>query len=334
MGYQENVQLLQMGTGAVLQHAISTVAELGVADLIERGAARPVSELALATGCQERALYRCLRFLAGNGIFEEQGDRAFALTPLAEALREDAEHSFRAGARLFGKLLPAVNELEHSLVTGASGFGKAYGKEIFDYLGENPEMAPLFDAGMTAIHGSETPAMLESFDFSGIGTLADVGGGNGSLLTEVLGRYPGMKGVLFDLGHVAHRAEANIAAAGLGDRCEVRVGNFFETFPTGVDVYLMRHIIHDWTDEQCVQILGNCRRVIPEHGRLFVVEAVVPEGNEPSVAKLFDMAMLLYPGGLERTEAEYRDLYAAAGFELTGITHTESPVSVVEGRPV
>ena len=126
----------------------------------------------------------------------------------------------------------------------------------------------------------------------------------------------------------------NIAVAGCSDRCEVREGNFFESFPAGVDAYLMRHIIHDWTDEQCVQILNNCRAVIPERGRLLIVEAVVPSGNDPSPAKDLDMAMLLYPGGMERTEEEYRGLFAAAGFELAGVTPTASPVSVLEGRPV
>jgi hypothetical protein len=334
MAHEENTQLLQLGFGAILQHAVSIVAELGVADLIERGAGRPVSELAQDVGCHERSLYRCLRFLASRGIFEEQSERNFALTPLAEALRTDSEDSFRAGARLWGHLLPAVGELEHSLRTGRSGYGKAYGKEIFDYLGDHPELAPVFDAGMTAIHGTETPAMIEAYDFSGISTLADVGGGNGSLLTAVLGKYPSMRGLLYDLGHVAGRARDNIASVGLSDRCEVREGNFFESFPADVDAYLMRHIIHDWTDEQCGQILNNCRAVIPEGGRLLVVEPVVPAGNDPSPAKDLDMAMLLFPGGMERTEEEYRGLLAASGFELASVTATSSPVSVIEGRPV
>jgi hypothetical protein len=164
--------------------------------------------------------------------------------------------------------------------------------------------------------------------------MADIGGGNGSLLTSVLLKYPAMKGILFDLGHVAGRARANVQNAGLGDRCEVRKGNFFEAFPGGADAYLMRHIIHDWDDGQSIQILKNCRAAIPPHGRMFLVEAVVPAGNDPSPAKELDMAMLIYPGGMERTESEYRELYRAAGFDLVGITPTPSPVSVIEGRPV
>ncbi|MDA0206897.1 MAG: methyltransferase [Acidobacteria bacterium] len=334
MAAEENIQLLQIMGGSVLARAIAAVAEFGVADQIEPGSSRAASELAAATGCHGQALYRCLRYLASHGIFVEDPQGAFGLTPLAAALRTDAPGSFRAGARMFGRMFPAVAELENTLRDGESGFSKAFGEPIFEYLPKQPELAGIFDGGMTAIHGAETPAMLEAFDFSGIGTFADVGGGNGSLLTSVLQKYPAMKGILFDLGHVIERATANLQKAGLSDRCEVREGSFFEAFPEGADAYLMRHIIHDWDDQQSIQILKNCRAVIPPHGRLFIVEAVVPAGNEPSPAKEFDMAMLIYPGGMERTEAEYRSLFAAAGFELVGVTPTASPVSVVEGRPV
>lgn len=334
MAGQENVQLMQIMGGAVLSRTVAAIAEFGVADLIEPGSSRPVAELAAATGCHEHTLYRCLRYLASRGIFEETEQGSFALTPLAAALRTEAEGSFRAGARMLGRMFPAVAELENTLRDGENGIVKAFGQPLFEYLPGNPELAALFDGGMTAIHGPETPAMLEAFDFSGIGTLADVGGGNGSLLMSVLRKYPAMKGILFDLGHVIERATASIERAGLGDRCAVREGSFFEAFPTGADAYLMRHIIHDWDDQQSIQILKNCRAVIPPQGRLFLVEAVVPMGNEPSPAKDFDMAMLIYPGGMERTEAEYGALFSASGFELAGVTPTASPVSVVEAGPV
>ena len=334
MAAQENIQLMQIMGGAVLSRMVAAVAEYGIADLIEPGSSRPVAELASATGCHERTLYRCLRYLASHDIFEEKAQGSFALTPLGAALRTDAEGSFRDGARMLGRMFPAVAELENTLRDGENGIVKSFGKPLFEYLPNHPELAALFDGGMTAIHGPETPAMLEAFDFSGIGTLADVGGGNGSLLTPLLLQYPAMKGILFDLGHVIERAKANLQKAGLGDRCEVREGSFFEAFPAGADAYLMRHIIHDWDDRQSIQILRNCRAVIPPHGRLFIVEAVVPMGNDPSPAKEFDMAMLIYPGGMERTEAEYRALFSAAGFEMAGVTPTPSPVSVVEGRPV
>jgi O-methyltransferase domain len=198
----------------------------------------------------------------------------------------------------------------------------------------HPDVAPIFDAGMTAIHGHETNAMLEAYDFSAIHLLADIGGGNGSLIGTVLQRYPKLKGLLFELGHVVGRAHESLKAYGVDDRCSVIEGDFFESVPSGADTYLLRHIIHDWTDEQSVQILNNCRKVIPSNGRLLIIEAVVPSGNECSLAMDFDMAMLTFPGGSERTEEEYRVLLEHAGFQLSSITPTSSVISVVEGRPI
>ena len=175
--------------------------------------------------------------------------------------------------------------------------------------------------------------MLDAYDFSGIGVLADIGGGNGSTLVGVLGRYPEMRGILFDLPGVVERARAEIEAAGLADRCEVVGGSFFEAVPGGADAYLLRHIIHDWDDEKAAAILRNVRRAMGEGARLLVVEGVIPPGNEPSFGKLLDLTMLVIPGGLERTEEEYRRLYEAAGFRLTRIVPTAAEVSVIEGEP-
>jgi cyclopropane fatty-acyl-phospholipid synthase-like methyltransferase len=224
--------------------------------------------------------------------------------------------------------------LDHSIRTGEPGAVKAFGEPMFDYISRNPELGPLFDAGMTAFHGHETQAMLDAYDFSGIRTLADIGGGNGGLITAVLRRYPQLRGILFDLGQVAGRARAALEAQGLEQRCGVIEGNFFETIPAGADAYLLRHIIHDWTDEQCQQILSNCRKVIPAQGRVLLVEFTVPTSNEASLGKDADMMMLAFPGGMERTEREYAELFERAGFRLAKVTPTRSAVSVFEGRPV
>lgn len=334
MPVEEAIQINQIMLGTVLASAVSSVAEFGIADLIEPGSARPVSELAAETGCHERALYRTMRYLSAHGFFEEREGRNFALGRLGQELRSDSPFSCRASARMLGFLSPGATEFEHCLKTEGSGAAKAFGKPLFDWLAERPDEAAVFDAAMTAIHGPEGPAMLAAYDFSGVQTLADVGGGNGELISLILNQHPEMRGIHFDLAHVSARAAERIQAAGLADRCAMSQGSFFEAFPAGADAYLMRHIIHDWSDEQCVQILRNCRTVIPDDGRLLVVEAVIPPGNDPAPAKDFDMVMMVYPGGLERTEDEYRDLYAAAGFELVSVTPTLSPVSVIEGRPV
>jgi len=224
--------------------------------------------------------------------------------------------------------------LHHSLLTSKPGFDEAYGRPLFDYVGTHPELAAVFDAGMTSFHGHETPAMLEAYDFSGVDTLADIGGGNGSLIGAVLRRYPKMKGILFDLGHVVARANERLRTEGLGDRCSIVEGSFFESVPTGPDAYVLRHIIHDWTDEQSVQILKNVRKAVPAHGRVLIVEFAVPPGNQAGLGKDADMLMLVFPGGLERTEAEYSCLLERAGFRLGKVIPTTSAVSVVEGRPV
>jgi len=334
MGQHETEHLTHVLISAALSRAVCTIAELGVADLIHAGQPQAVQHLASASKTQEAALYRILRFMASHGLFQETGNRHFDHTPLSAALRSDASGSFRAAAQLFHALFPAWEGLHHSIQTGEPGFTAVFGAPIFDYIPRHPELGPVFDAGMTSFNFYETPAMLDAYDFSGIRVLADIGGGNGSLLSAILARYPEMKGLLFDLGHVAGRAKENLKAAGLDGRCSVSEGSLFESIPGGADAYLFRHIIHDWTDEQCIQILGHCRKVIPADGKLLIVDCVVPAGNTPSLSKEMDIAMLAFPGGQERSEAQFGALLQAAGFELRSITPTTSMVSVVEGRRV
>ena len=334
MAQAETEKLTRILFSAALSRAVCTIAELGIADHIEAGSPQAVKSLAEATGAHERSLYRILRFLASHEIFQEKGQRQFDHTPLSQCLRSDAEGSFRPVAQMFYRIHPLWDGLQHSAMTGEPAFNKVFGQPMFDYLGTHPELAPIFDAAMPAIHGHETAAMLEAYDFSAVDFLADIGGGNGSLMRAVLQRYPKLRGLLFELGHVAGRARESLKAYGVEGRCSVIEGNFFESVPSGADTYLFRHIIHDWTDEQSVQILNNCRKVIPNNGRLLIIEGVVPAGNEPSLAKDFDMVMMMLPGGIERTEEEYRVLLEQAGFQLSSITPTTSVISVVEGKPI
>jgi hypothetical protein len=235
---------------------------------------------------------------------------------------------------MFHGVFAAWSGLEHAMRTGQPGFEKTYGMPLFDHVAEHPDLGPIVDAGMSSIHGYETGAMLDVYDFSGVRVLADIGGGNGSLLGAVLQRYPQMRGILFDRGHVAERARRSLGEQGLSDRCEVREGSFFESVPAGADAYLFRHVLHDWTDQQCLQILRHCRKVIPAQGRLLVVECIVPTGNGRSISKEFDINMMNFTGGLERTEVQFRALFANAGFELSSITPTATMVSIAEGRPI
>jgi ubiquinone/menaquinone biosynthesis C-methylase UbiE len=321
-----------MLTGYWISQALYVAAKLGIADQLTKGS-RSADDLAQATKTHALSLYRLLRALASVGVFADDGRGRFSLTPLAECLRSDVPGSQRALAIMTGEEhYRAWGELLYSVQTGKTAFDKLYGMPVFDFLSKNPEQAEVFDAAMVGVHGRETAAMTDAYDFSGIAVLADIGGGNGSLLTTVLKKYPAMRGILYDLPGVTERAKANLRATGLADRCTVIGGNFFESVPVGADAYLMRHIIHDWDDEKATKILHNVHRAIGKEGRLLVVEGVIPPGNDPSFGKLLDLTMLVIPGGKERTKEEYRKLYEAGGFHLTRIVPTKAEVSVIEGR--
>lgn len=326
--------LMQMGTGYWVSMPLHLAAKLGIADLIA-GGTKSVDDLARKTGTHAQSLYRLLRALASVGVFAEQGERNFVLTPLAELLRSDAPNSMRSVLIMMGEEhFRTWADLEYSIRTGKPAFDKLFGKPVFEHLAGDPRSAKIFDEAMVGIHGQETQAMLDAYDFSGIATLADVGGGNGSLLTAALQRYPKLRGLLFDRSHVVERAKPLLQQAGVADRCAIVGGSFFESAPSGADAYLMRHIIHDWNNDQSKTILSNIRQVIPANGKLLLVETVIPSGNEPSFAKLLDLNMLVLPGGQERTEKEYRSLFDATKFKLNRIVPTRGGVDVIEALPV
>jgi hypothetical protein len=322
-----------MITGGVVSQSISVAAELGIADLLSNQS-RTTAQLASAMGVDSEKLYRLLRFLASLGIFQLGEDGAWRLTPLADVLRSDVPGSVRAGALLLGRTSSVTPFLLENIRTGQCAYDLAFGKTLFEDLSGKPELAAIFDAAMTSFHGGETAAVLGAYSYEGISTLADIGCGNGEVMIATLQRYPAMRGVLFDQAHVIERTTHTVEAAGVAGRCTLRSGSFFEAVIPGADAYSMRHILHDWSDELCIRILGNIRKAIPSSGRLLVIETVVPEGNDPSPSKLFDMLMMIFPNGMERSEAQFRSLFTASGFRLAGITPTPSPVSVIEARPV
>jgi hypothetical protein len=327
-------ELFGLISGYKTTQAIYVVAKLGIADLLADGP-RSVADLARAAQVHERSLYRVLRMLASRGIFIEQTDGRFALTPLAEPLRSEAPHSQRAFAIMMGEeQFRAYGDLLYSVRTGKPAFDHIYGEPIFDYLSKHPESAKTFDAAMSSIHGRETQAILDAYDFGGIGELCDVGGGNGSVLIATLKCYPTMRGVLFDLPHVIERARPAIEVAGLAERCRFVAGNFFESIDAGADAYFFRHIIHDWDDEKSTTILKNCRAALKSGGKILVVESVVPPGNEPFFGKDLDLTMLVMPGGMERTEEEYRTLLAGAGLKLARIVKSPTEMCVLEAVTV
>ena len=201
---------------------------------------------------------------------------------------------------------------------------------IFDYFAQHPELASLFSESMVGFHGGETPAVAAAYDFSEFETIVDVGGATGNMLAAILTRYHGPRGVLYDMEHVVDRCTGASRTEGVADRVTIESGSFFESVPDGGDAYIVSHIIHDWNEDQCLTILGNIRRAMKPDGKLLIVEFVLPEDDTPHFGKLADIIMLVVPGGQERTPAEYDELLTKAGFKMTRVVPTESPVSIVE----
>jgi hypothetical protein len=326
------IVLMQMATGYIVSQALYVAAKLQVADLLKDGP-RTSEELAQAAGADARFLYRTLRALASVGVFAETEQGSFTLTPTAELLRTDVQGSMHAMViwmnepfhwRVFEEMLDAVK-------TGKLAFEQVFGMEPFPYLVQHPELARIFNNAMTSFSLMSAPTVTAAYDFSSIKKLVDVAGGHGLLISSILKANPHMQGVLFDMPTVIEGAGRLIEEAGVSDRCEKVAGNFFESVPEGGDAYIMKHIIHDWDDERSLTILRNCHRAMTENGKLLLVEVLIPPGNEPSFGKIMDIEMMLLPGGTERTEAEYRELFAAAGFRLTRVIPTASPASIIEG---
>jgi hypothetical protein len=330
---QPSQQLFEKIIGSWVSRAIYVAAKLRLADLLADGP-RSAEELAEAACVAPRPLYRLLRALAGVGVFARDADGRFRPNPLADPLREGGPDSLRALAVMIGEEQDRCwDDLVETVRTGETAFDRLYGRPVFDYLAEHPEQARTFDAAMTGFSGRAMRAMLDAYDLSGVATLADVGGGLGTNLAAALGRYPAMRGLLFDQPHVVARARPRLEAAGVAGRCDVQGGNFFERVPVGAEAYMLGHIIHDWDDAQAGLILDNLRRAMPAWAKLLLVEYVLPEGDGAWFGKFLDIHMMVAIGGLERTEAEYRRLFAAHGFRLTRVVPTAGDVSVIEGEP-
>src|SRR6516164_7248789 len=285
-------QIMRMISGYWTSQVLYVAAKLGIADLLKVGP-KTAEDLAFSTQTHARSLYRFLASSASLGLFAEDEQKRFSLTPLSDWLRSDVPGSQRATAVIVGDLLyRAWGELLCTLQTGRAAFEKVHGLPFFEYLSKNPEQASVFDEAMS-MHGGATTAILEAYDFSGIQVLADIGGGNGSAIAAILKKYPDMRGILFDLPGVAERARQNIQAAGVADRCQVIGGSFMEAVPTGADAYIMRHIIHDLNDEKSAKILKNSYRSMGKDGKLLIGEYVLPSDNTPSMARGSALVMLV-----------------------------------------
>jgi hypothetical protein len=278
-------------------------------------------------------VHRVLRLLVSHGIFEQAGERRYALNDAARLLCTDAPGSLRGSTRFLPDPLHfrVYAEMLHSVRTGEPAVEKALGMPVFKYLEANPDYSEIFNEAMTATSVPAALAAIEAYDFSRYPTIVDVGGGHGEVLMSILRACPESKGVVADLAHVVAGARPRIAEAGLSQRLAAVACDFFESVPAGGDAYLMKYIIHDWDDDRASAILTNIGKAMGDTPTVVVlIEMVVPEGPEPHISKVIDLEMLAMPGGRERTEKEYCELFDRSGFSLSNVYATNSFFSVIE----
>jgi hypothetical protein len=333
---QAAAMLRGLANGLRVSQALFVAARLRVADhLSERPLDR--SELATATGTDAAALGRLMRALCALGIFSESRSGQFSLRPVGQFLRSEVPGSYRAGVLFHAGSVRwrCWSDLLETVRTGANASERLLGKPIFDFYATDAEEAKLHDDAMRAFSAAHADILLDAIDFDRAGTVVDVGGGTGELLATILSAHRGLRGVLYDLSDVVDRAAPVLSE--VADRCAVEAGSFFERVPGDADTYLLKHILHDWDDERVGAILRCCRRCMPARARLIVIERTLPdlaESEADAEGFLTDLEMLVMTsGGRERTEAEFRNLLANAGFEFVRIVQTASPLFVFEGRP-
>jgi cyclopropane fatty-acyl-phospholipid synthase-like methyltransferase len=321
-----------MVTGFRLSAALSVAADLGLSDELADGP-RTVPELAASVPADEDSLRRLLHALATVGVYDEQDGDSFATTALGDGLRSDVRGSMRPLAQTLADpaLWAAWGHLGHSVRTGDNAFHALHGTDVWTYREAHPESNAVFNANMTALAFHVAHAVAETYDFSGLARVVDVGGGQGSLLEEVLRRNEHLSGTVFDRAHVVAPERAETMPAPLAARWSVETGSFFDAVPPA-DAYLLKSILHDWPDDQCVQILQSCERSLAAGGVVLVVEIVLGRRGREVDAAFSDLNMLVLPGGRERTEQQYAALFDAAGLRLSRTLDTRSRYSIVEAR--
>ncbi|GAY18526.1 methyltransferase [Mycobacterium sp. shizuoka-1] len=327
-------EMLELMLGTWVSQAITAAAALGIADALTDGPL-PAGELARRVDANPDAVDRLMRALVSRGVFRRHRDGRYGLNALAETLRSEAATSMRAATLFYGSRQQREHwtHLVDAIKTGEPVVSSLRGKEFFDYLGDDPEFAGLFNGAMTSISEMSMQPVVAGYDFGRHSTIVDVGGGHGRLLSAILTAAPASRGVLYDLPDVVADAPALLAEFGLTDRVDVRPGSFFDSVPGGGDAYVLKNIIHDWAHEQALTILRNVRAAIKPGATLLLVEFVIPEHDGEFVGKWVDLEMLVVAGGRERTAEQYRSLLAEAGFRMAAVVPTAAPISVVEAVP-
>jgi hypothetical protein len=335
--HEESSPLLAL-TRLLSQHwkweAIRVAARLRIAEALADGS-RTVEELAEITGTHPASLHRLLRALACIGVFAEIDGSRFVNTELSDLLRPNVPGSFSGMAQVNRDLmLRPWGELLYSVQTGEPGFDRAFGMPMWRYFAEcDTSAGTLFNEGMASFSTAVDSPIVDAAELAGIGTVVDVGGGRGSLLTTALTAYPSIeKGILFDQPSVIEEARSLLGPT-VDERLELVGGDFFTAVPTGADVYLMRWILHDWNDTACINLLTTCRRAMLPHSRLLSAELIVDTDRNDEITHSYDLQMLILFGSKERTVEEFKALYDSAGLRLTRVIPTASNFSLLEGVP-
>src|SRR5712691_3085249 len=335
-GTEENPSppaLFEMATAYWLSQAIYVAAKLGMADLLKDGPQSCVA-IAASTGSDTLSLFRLMRALSSVGIFSQLGRDRFALSRLAESLQTEVHGSLRAMVITIGEIhYQACGNLVHSVQTGSPAFNHVFGASLFDYLRQNGDAADAFNQGMANVSSMLAYAVLMAYDFAGISSIVDIGGGQGKLLEKILQFNPDLSGTVFDTASTIERTTQQLGNNAWGRRCSYVTGDFFTSVPQGADAYLLCGVIHDWDDSHATTILRNCRRAMTKNSRVLLVDMTVPDAASASFSKLLDLNMLVMNGGQERTKAEFCALLEAADYKVTRIVPTMAPQSVIEAVP-
>ncbi|MCX6248996.1 MAG: methyltransferase [Bacteroidetes bacterium] len=329
--FPANVVMYERFTAFWILPAIRVAAELDIAGILEKEP-MTIEQLAVRTDSNPGSLSRMMRALSSEGIFKKNKTGQYKNTSLSRVL-SDGKGSLRfAMMQHLGSLnWNLFSEFPHTIKTGKSAFSMVYGQKIYDYLSGHPHESELFDRSMTNLSEISIEPVLSAMDFSNYPVIADIGGGEGLLLSSILYQHKSSSGILFDLPEGLTRSGIILNKYGVANRVKVMEGTFFDTAPAGADAYILKNILHNWSDEECLKILKNIVEVLPARGKILILEMVIDEKNHSSFGKLIDLQMMLFmEHGKERTRKEFESLFDQAGLRLNKIIQTVAPIRVIE----
>jgi SAM-dependent methyltransferase len=326
-------KMFRIATAFWASQAVYVAAKLGLADALAEGP-KGSDEIASQLGANQAALARLVRVLVDLGVLATADDGRIGLTEVGAPLQSNTPGSLRSMVLTMGEEhYQAWGRLIDSVHSGRPAFDKVFGDPLFEYLESHPDANQTFNRAMGDFTSQVALAALLAYDFSGIQTVVDVGGGYGILLRGILRSIQSMFGIVFDSSQVIADTASDIEREGLAQRCRAVAGDFFQSVPSGADAYILKNVLHDWDDEHAIAILKNCRQAMRKDSKLLVLEVVLPVAEDPLFGGLLDLNMLVMSGGRERTEEQYRKLLEESGFRLTQAIRTVALVSILEGVP-